>query len=294
MSGPPEDTRRSGAAPLVPVTLGSPRFRAVVGGGVRITDASFPGNTLVPFHAHERAVLTVVLDGGFSLTIGRHTHDCAAGTAFVEPEGEGHRNAIGREGAEVLVLEFDQPDRDDLLATWRRLFGSPRTFRDPALARTALELRRRLRAQRAAPLIEVESLAYEVLERAARQCAGRRGPRETNWLERVRDMLHADLTAAPSLTALAREVGVHRVHLGRAFRDRFGVSLGEYHRRLRVGWAETQLRAGAEPIGSIAQRAGFADHSHFTRVFKRIHGTTPEAWRRAAAPDVAQPHDPGC
>jgi AraC-like DNA-binding protein len=66
------------------------------------------------------------------------------------------------------------------------------------------------------------------------------------------------------------------------FRARFGVSLGTYHRRVRVQWAAQQLAAGDAPIGRIALQAGFADHAHFSRVFKAAMGVTPRAYARAS------------
>jgi AraC family transcriptional regulator len=56
--------------------------------------------------------------------------------------------------------------------------------------------------------------------------------------------------------------------------------MGEYLRRRRVAWACEQLARGDETISAIAQRAGFADHAHFTRTFARITGCTPR-WYRA-------------
>ena len=31
----------------------------------------------------------------------------------------------------------------------------------------------------------------------------------------------------------------------------------------------------------VAERVGYEDTTHFIRVFRRVHGTTPAAWRRA-------------
>jgi AraC-like DNA-binding protein len=35
------------------------------------------------------------------------------------------------------------------------------------------------------------------------------------------------------------------------------------------------------PLSDIALSCGLSDQSHFTRVFRRIVGETPSAWRRA-------------
>jgi AraC-like DNA-binding protein len=79
---------------------------------------------------------------------------------------------------------------------------------------------------------------------------------------------------------LAREVGVHPVALARAFRARFGSTPGAYLRQLRLAWSVSELTDGTRSIAEIAVEAGFADQSHFTRVFRRACGETPGAFRR--------------
>ena len=98
------------------------------------------------------------------------------------------------------------------------------------------------------------------------------------WLERVHERLHATLDRPLTLAHLAREAGVHRVHLGRAFRARYGESLGAYHRRVRIEWAAGQLLLEGASIGDIAASAGFADQSHFTRIFRQVKAVTPKGW----------------
>jgi len=46
--------------------------------------------------------------------------------------------------------------------------------------------------------------------------------------------------------------------------------------------AMRQLRDTDVPIAEIALRAGFADQSHFTNLFRRITGCTPRAYRDRA------------
>jgi len=84
------------------------------------------------------------------------------------------------------------------------------------------------------------------------------------------------------LGELAEIVGVHPTYLGRAFRAHYGLSVGEYGRRLRLAWAAAELARGEKPLAEIATSAGFADQSHFTRVFRRHIGTTPARYREQA------------
>jgi AraC-like DNA-binding protein len=67
----------------------------------------------------------------------------------------------------------------------------------------------------------------------------------------------------------------------RAFRREIGTTPHAYLVRVRVLAGTLRLRAG-EPISSIAIAVGFVDQAHFTRHFKRLHGTTPREYRLGA------------
>lgn len=264
--------------PFSPVTLGSPRYSAVRVGGFRLTMASFPANARLPFHAHEHTVLSLILSGGFALSFERATHQCAAGTLFVEPAGERHADLLGPEGAQVLVIEVEPRTRESLLPRQRRLLASPAAYHRPDVLAIGRRLGTLLQHPGGStPLLSIEEEVLELLSRASGtdQPAGA----AASWLEKIRAQLDASPHALLLVSELARQAGVHRAHLGRAFRERFGVSLGEYHRAVRLRWAAEALATTDMPVGTIAVRAGFYDHGHFTRTFKKVMGRTPAEYR---------------
>ena len=85
-----------------------------------------------------------------------------------------------------------------------------------------------------------------------------------------------------SLQSLADEVGIHPSHLARAFRARHGCTMGEFVRRIRIQHARARLRQRGTDLAALAVELGFADQSHFGRVFKRCTGLTPAAYRRSS------------
>jgi len=93
------------------------------------------------------------------------------------------------------------------------------------------------------------------------------------------------------LADVARIAEVHPMHLAKLFRKRFGYSMGEYLRRQRIAWACAQLSRSTGTISRIAVDAGFADHAHFTRTFRRITGCSPSWYRNhvgaALSPRIA-------
>jgi AraC-like DNA-binding protein len=49
----------------------------------------------------------------------------------------------------------------------------------------------------------------------------------------------------------------------------------------RIEVAKQKLRDGQSSLSDVALACGFSDQSHLTRVFNRLVGIGPGAWRRA-------------
>ncbi len=82
-----------------------------------------------------------------------------------------------------------------------------------------------------------------------------------------------------SLDDLAASVSLSRFHFARRFRRSTGRSPHDCVVTQRVDKAQTMLSRTNIPLTDIAVRCGFADQSHFTRVFKARVGTTPGRFR---------------
>lgn len=90
---------------------------------------------------------------------------------------------------------------------------------------------------------------------------------------------HLDRTIRnEDLAALAR---LNPSHFGRAFRNSFGEPPHEYVIRRRVERAQGLMLSTEASLSEIALDCGLADQSHLTRLFRRIVGESPRAWRRA-------------
>jgi AraC family transcriptional regulator len=80
---------------------------------------------------------------------------------------------------------------------------------------------------------------------------------------------------------LATIVRLNPSHFGRAFRNSFGEPPHEYVIRRRVERAQGLMLSTDASLSEIALDCGLADQSHLTRLFRRIVGDSPRAWRRA-------------
>jgi AraC-like DNA-binding protein len=102
-------------------------------------------------------------------------------------------------------------------------------------------------------------------------------------LEQARQRLADDLTAPPTLAELAGLAGLSRYQLLRRFAAAYGVTPHAWLMQRRVERARVLIARGTA-LTQAAAAAGFADHSHMTRIFARHLGFTPGAWQRAQRP----------
>jgi AraC-like DNA-binding protein len=102
------------------------------------------------------------------------------------------------------------------------------------------------------------------------------------WQEkRAKDMLARSLDGAITIAEIAAQCGLSASHFSRAFRQSTGVGPHSWLVKHRLNMAKDLLRNRALSLSNIALQCGFADQSHFTRVFSHEVGTSPGMWRRS-------------
>lgn len=69
-------------------------------------------------------------------------------------------------------------------------------------------------------------------------------------------------------------------HFARAFKQSFGITAHAYVMQQRMARAKRLMLETEAPLCQIALLCGMADQPHFSRVFRRLEGSTPMAWRR--------------
>jgi AraC family transcriptional regulator len=80
---------------------------------------------------------------------------------------------------------------------------------------------------------------------------------------------------------LASVVRLNPAYFCRVFRESFGEPPLQYISRRRVERAQELMRSTNTSLSQIAFDCGFSDQAHFSRLFRRLAGDTPRAWRRA-------------
>src|ERR1700680_721913 len=99
-------------------------------------------------------------------------------------------------------------------------------------------------------------------------------------LRQAKEMLVSRLDEPISLAGLAHACKLSPGHFPRAFRQTTGQPPHRWLMEQRIEKAKQLLVETTLSLAQIAQTCGFADQSHFTRVFAQLVQSSPGHWRR--------------
>lgn len=248
---------------------------------------------------HSYAVIVLVTRGQGRI---RHAGDLLlrAGDVHLIPPGDAHGSAQ-REALEGWALAF----HPDALAREEASWGSSagprlgpllrvRSGCHPVLRPSAAQRKRldgwmrliehelqgngRMRDEAVSALLRLVLIELERVSspEATPDAAGQRLARQ------ALTHIEANALGALSLAQVARAVGRSTTHVASVVRKETGRTVGQWILEYRMAEARRRLRGTDERVDIIGERLGYADATHFIRLFRRTHGVTPAAWRRQA------------
>jgi AraC-like DNA-binding protein len=106
-------------------------------------------------------------------------------------------------------------------------------------------------------------------------------------LKRTFAHIEANLAETVTLADLAGAAGLTRMHFAAQFRAATGVRPHEFLLRRRIERSQELMQRTNDTLVEVALGVGFQTQAHFTTVFKRFVGETPQRWRRANAARAA-------
>lgn len=236
-------------------------------------------------HTHDTYGIGFLTAGGQISASGRGQVEAQAGQLITVNPGEVHDGApLGRTARSWHML-YITPDLaadclSDLASTTTDLEFQFPVFADPAIRALLSFLHHRLDDEDA-------SADAETFQEALVLLLGKTLTRRTvaplplpHSIRRVRQRLDADPADAADLQALAREAGLSRFQLIRAFLRHTGLTPHAYHMQRRALLSRRLLAEGMAPA-EVAAACGYVDQSHMHREFRRRFGLTPGAYRSA-------------
>lgn len=102
---------------------------------------------------------------------------------------------------------------------------------------------------------------------------------------RAKEVLRSKIDGSISISDIADACNLSRSYFIHAFRETTGQTPHQWLIAQRLERARALLMEFERPLADIAAACGFADQSHFTRVFARSMGTPPGSWRRGVKAD---------
>ncbi|WP_336598371.1 AraC family transcriptional regulator [Paraburkholderia bengalensis] len=240
-------------------------------------------------HTHDTHCLAVITGGVLEVEVRQERRQCRRGDVIVIDADVPHAGAAAGDGHWKMRVEHVQPAA---LAAYCERLGVPRRERFEVTSPfiSDQELSRNLYGVNWCsevdddPFKRSEALACAVIGLQARHALRATAlpvvRREPALVRAVKSRLRDDLHARVTLATLATEFDVTPFVLLRAFEREVGLSPHAFQQQERIRKAILMLRSG-RPIVETGSLSGFADQSHFTRVFKQQMGVTPKVYQAA-------------
>jgi AraC family transcriptional regulator len=97
---------------------------------------------------------------------------------------------------------------------------------------------------------------------------------------KVKAFIDASLDTTIRLGDCAGKARLSGSYFSHVFKATFGMTVSHYIQHRRIERAQQLMLRSNEPLAKIALACGFADQSHYCRVFRDVVGLSPNAWRR--------------
>lgn len=111
-------------------------------------------------------------------------------------------------------------------------------------------------------------------------CAGTRSHTHYNIQNAIK-YISDNYSAKISLDAVAAKACMSKYHFSRSFKKATGTTYRDYLNGCRINKAKELLKNSNLPITEVAFAVGYADITHFERIFKRITGFAPSHYKPA-------------
>ncbi|TLU92048.1 helix-turn-helix transcriptional regulator [Dyadobacter sediminis] len=98
---------------------------------------------------------------------------------------------------------------------------------------------------------------------------------------RIKGQMLEHLEVPPVISELARSARMSPTKLKRLFRQIFGNSVFSYYQAFRINEAARLLKAEGLSVSEVGYQLGFANLSHFSRVFEKHMGVKPKKFSTA-------------
>lgn len=98
-------------------------------------------------------------------------------------------------------------------------------------------------------------------------------------LKRAKSILDTEWQSPPTISQLARRVGINELYLKNGFKQQNKVTIGKYIHRLKMQYAKSMIANLCCSVEHAALEVGYANSSHFSTAFKKEFGISPSKFK---------------
>jgi len=248
-----------------------------------------PSSRTSPSVVHEHAALVFVTEGR-AVHEQRGRFEAQAGDVLLVPAGEAHRRLRTTRttawGVGFCAPCYAPSELAVLLDPFERARSGASpivrlpTDRHEHVDRLIGELYAETHAERPQSELVRKSLLALVLAEVTRAAsAAPATSSQPSFVAEALRFIERRCLEPISLSDVARAVRKSPSYLTTALKKATGRSVVEWIIAGRLSEACNRLLHTDEMVEIIAERVGYADATHFIRLFRRMHGVTPAAWR---------------
>jgi len=129
--------------------------------------------------------------------------------------------------------------------------------------------------------LKVQELLYLVFEKLQQRESQPHSAVHKDDVEKlflIRTAILSDLAIQPSLPELAKMAGFGETKMKDIFKQVFGDTIYNYYQQARMDEAAFLLKHGGLSVSETGYQLGFANLSHFGRLFEKYHGVKPKKY----------------
>lgn len=129
--------------------------------------------------------------------------------------------------------------------------------------------------------LKIQELLYLVFEKLQKREAVPHSTIHKDDAEKllvIRTAILADLSVPPSLPELAKMAGFGETKMKDLFKQVFGDTIYNYYQQARMEEAAFLLKHSGLSVSETGYKLGFANLSHFGRLFEKYHGAKPKKY----------------
>lgn len=227
----------------------------------------------IPEHYHENAYLSLLINGAYEETNRKEETIVTPGEIVFRPAGYNHTNHFSKAGGKCLNIEL----KKDLLQKYDldKLIPKGAAVYKAGVFEYLYRVLYSFTNDVAADLSEEYILNWLAAH------SENKIPVRLVWLPKVKTILETEFDVHHTIQSIADRVFVHPIYLARAFKEREGLTIGEYQLKARVKKAMELLFNSGMSVAQIGYTTGFTDAAHLIRSFRLYYQISPGKFRQS-------------